>query len=368
MQRTLTIKRKSRILQGVAASAVVILDGEEIGRIRNGEERTWQISESSHKLIITSTLTASSEALIPDGRPNAAFALDIGKKTTVRAGWILTEIEAPQRAPEPPAASQEPDNALAAQAAEDELYREKIGQLVVRTLHDSDEDAFFDLEDMADTSLEVLGRHNGDKNYITMFGLHHLALAKYILEDIFNIDEAEDHARKAENAFRIVLIQKEDSKEDLSELELYHRVAVYYDAYCSYYRDDKHGALEEIERYPATLAALALAAVCRTKIAMEEGGDLYDGYQALRFWEEKALTEDAKVIGIMTEDVYSTAYALLELLMTEGVKDDPRIPSGKTEMAALVQNMEIMKARFKDEETIEKMDYVINKCLSYSGQ
>ncbi len=356
MQRTLTIKRKSHIWVASLAKAAVILDGEEIGRLKNGEENTWQISESAHSLIIKSPLVTSDEIFISAGSSNAAFKLDIGQKNASRSCWVLTEIEAPPS---------EADNAAAAQADEDEAYRKKIGGLVGKILNSSDEDAFYELEDLNDTSLEVLGRHEDNPDYISMYGLHQLGLAKYILEDIYNIDEAESYALKAEAAFRMAYFKKRDLGEDLSETELYHRVAIYHDAYCKYYRNDLHDALEEIESYPATLGSLALAGLCQTKIAMAEDGDLYDAYKALQFWEEKVFTEGPYLVGIMTEDIYSTAYAAMTILMTQDSKDDPRIPSGKTEIDALVQNMEKMKKLFKEEETIAKLDYAINQCQSY---
>ncbi|MBQ1331755.1 MAG: hypothetical protein IIZ51_05425 [Lachnospiraceae bacterium] len=94
MARKFTLKRDRHLLGAVAVRAVITLDGVKLGELKNGEEKSWDISEERHFLIVTSKGAINEGNLeIPAGKGDLSLALGLKTISGTRSKWYFPGVD-----------------------------------------------------------------------------------------------------------------------------------------------------------------------------------------------------------------------------------------------------------------------------------
>lgn len=363
MARTLTVKRKRHLLQGAAAVLSVVVDGEEVGKLKNGEEATYEISEEAHILTVGSFGAKKAKAQIRSGSQNVAYLAESSY------GWNLTEIEAPQ-----PAREERRTAASYTQEDKDIAYMKEVLSMVSKVLNDPDAATVEKLETLVPKTIEVLGRHNDDVAWTEFLGMHTLVIAKYYLEDEYDPYHAADFAFKSVTAFRIgktLIPNKYNDPND--NTKFYAHQAVIYDAYCKMVDQNYDGILTDIvEQWPemdATVTNLALTNIAMAWKRMNSGSeDLFPCYQAFVTWNGTVRKNNAPIQPLYLQDLYSHAYNTMRHLLITGSQTDPRIPKDPMVISQLITDMTLFSMRLTDEDCKGAVEGYIKALREYEQE
>ena len=366
MQRTLKLTRAEHKFVATLKGNEIYLDGVRVAKVRNGEEKTFQIDEKEHEVRISASGNINDVVLtIPAGHGNLSLTYDFRNVGLFGSEWYFPGIhshDVPNPLDEYRQLERYIVEAKERKESETEAFVLKITNLASRVINEGDEDALQELEDLKEeVQQKISSEAPKDPGYYALGVNYYFALSKFYMVDTEDTTEAAEYIALA--------LQNYDAQVKttgpMDGEEFMYNELVNYDAYIQYCNGEYVKAIEKVSSQVATVANLALICLSHLEIDLAIQGDLFSDYNALSHWDEEFRKTTFQLTACWEQDLFRMAYGRLMSLVLDYHDADPRIPSDKYTVYSLITRMEQFKARMTDEEEIALVDKYIGWCNNY---